>query len=93
MLKFQAEITDMLVFGRNYCCSCMVHSLPDFNSNVKGILKVVLGLMNATGSNNKNLQIGKDISSLHCWFWQIYSQVEVAKLWISLDDLIWPRTN
>ena len=21
MLKFQAEITDMLIFGRNYCCS------------------------------------------------------------------------
>ena len=24
MLKVQAEITDMLVFGRNYCCSCRV---------------------------------------------------------------------
>ena len=24
MLKFQVEITDMLVFGRNYYCSCRV---------------------------------------------------------------------
>ena len=24
MLKFQAEMTDMLVFGKNYCCSCWV---------------------------------------------------------------------
>ena len=24
MLKFQAETTDMLVFGRNYSCSCRV---------------------------------------------------------------------
>ena len=35
MLKFQDEIVDMLVFGRNYCCSCRVIPLDTREEAIK----------------------------------------------------------
>ena len=39
MLKFLSEITDFIVFGRNYCCSCRVLMWP---VNVNMLCKVVV---------------------------------------------------
>ena len=46
MLKFQAEITNMLVLGRNYCCSWRVYKLDSFYYNDIGLLSIIDLYMN-----------------------------------------------